>query len=274
VEDSDKPMETSGKSNNRLLDLDLKQLKSIKVALWTLVTVFVIIPVVAGIGTGLVMGFMALNADDAYSGDAYSDDEEWPTKSEDWGLTENVETPSKSVEITDPVVEMEIRRQIRKPTGELTEADIKRVKNLEFIHSSITNEGVKEVAKLKQLEKLSLSHTKITDEWLEEVIKLPKLRGLGLWDTKITDAGLKEVVKLKHLYYLNLGGTKITDAGLKELAKLKNLTELNLRYTQITEAGLKELAKCKQLEKLHLGHTQITDTAELQKALPKCKISD
>lgn len=269
MEDSDKPMETSGKSNDRLLDLDLKQLKSIKVALWTLVTVFVILPVVAGIGTGLVIGFMALNAEDTYSGD-----EEWPTKSEDWGPTKNVQASFKSVEIADPIVEKEIRRQIRKHTGELTEADIKRVKNLEFIHSSITNEGVKEVAKLKQLEKLSLSHTKITDEWLKEVIKLPKLRGLGLWDTKITDAGLKEVVKLKHLYYLNLGGTKITDAGLKELAKLKNLTDLNLRYTRITEAGLKELAKCKQLEKLHLGHTQITDTTELQKALPNCKISD
>ena len=269
VEDSDKPMETSGKSNDRLLDLDLKQLKSIKVALWTLVTVFVILPVVAGIGTGLVIGFMALKAEDAYSGD-----EEWSTKSEDWGPTKNVQASFKSVEIADPIVEKEIRRQIRKYTGELTEADIKRVKKLEFIHSSITNEGVKEVAKLKQLEELSLSHTKITDEWLKEVIKLPKLRGLGLWDTKITDAGLKEVVKLKHLYYLNLGGTKITDAGLKELAKLKNLTDLNLRYTRITEAGLKELAKCKQLEKLHLGHTQITDTTELQKALPNCKISD
>ena len=269
VEDSDKPMETSGKSNDRLLDLDLKQLKSIKVALWTLVTVFVILPVVAGIGTGLVIGFMALKSEDAYSGD-----EEWSTKSEDWGPTKNVQASFKSVEIADPIVEKEIRRQIRKYTGELTEADIKRVKNLEFIHSSITNEGVKEVAKLKQLEKLSLSHTKITDEWLKEVIKLPELRGLGLWDTKITDVGLKEVVKLEHLYYLNLGGTKITDAGLEELAKLKNLTDLNLRYTRITEAGLKELAKCKQLEKLHLGHTQITDTTELQKALPNCKISD
>ena len=42
MEDSDKPNHET---------LVLKQLKSIKVALWTLVTVFVIIPVVAGIGT-------------------------------------------------------------------------------------------------------------------------------------------------------------------------------------------------------------------------------
>ena len=49
MEDSDKPKETSNKPNNEVLVL--KQLKSIKVALWTLVTVFVILPVVAGIGT-------------------------------------------------------------------------------------------------------------------------------------------------------------------------------------------------------------------------------
>ena len=48
MEDSDKPKETSGKPNNEALAL--KQLKSIKVALWTLVTVFVILPVVAAIG--------------------------------------------------------------------------------------------------------------------------------------------------------------------------------------------------------------------------------
>ena len=48
MEDSDKPKETSDKPNNEVLVL--KQLKSIKVALWTLVTVFVILPVVAAIG--------------------------------------------------------------------------------------------------------------------------------------------------------------------------------------------------------------------------------
>jgi len=269
VEDSDEP---------NTEEMILKQFKSIKVAVWALVVMIVLLPVGGVIGGGVIAGFVALEVigggEDEYVGDTYSGDEELPTKSEDWGPTKNVQASFKSVEIADPIVEKEIRRQIRKYTGELTEADIKRVKKLEFIHSSITNEGVKEVAKLKQLEELSLSHTKITDEWLKEVIKLPKLRGLGLWDTKITDAGLKEVVKLKHLYYLNLGGTKITDAGLKELAKLKNLTDLNLRYTRITEVGLKELVKCKQLEKLHLGHTQITDTTELQKALPNCKISD
>ena len=185
------------------------------------------------------------------------------------------ETASKSVEIADPIVEKAIRVSLRKFAGELTEADLERVRTLEFINSSITNEGVKEAAKLKQLEKLSLSHTKITDECLKEVAKLPRLKDLGLWDTRITDAGLKEVAKLTQLEVLNLGGTKITNRGLKNVSKLTKLTYLNLRYiSRITDAGLKELAKLEKLEHLYLGHTQITDTAELQKALPKCEIGD
>ena len=65
MEDSDKPKETSNKPNNEALAL--KQLKSIKVALWTLVTVFVILPVVGAIGTGVVIGFIALTGDSPHS---------------------------------------------------------------------------------------------------------------------------------------------------------------------------------------------------------------
>ncbi|MDG2215131.1 MAG: hypothetical protein P8M70_15000 [Verrucomicrobiota bacterium] len=68
-------MKDSDKPNNEALAL--KQLKSIKVALWTLVTVFVILPVVAGIGTGLVIGFMALTS----SGEESPDEHGWATDS-------------------------------------------------------------------------------------------------------------------------------------------------------------------------------------------------
>ena len=68
----------------------------------------------------------------------------------------------------------------------------------------------------------------------------------------ITDAGLKEVAKLQQLKVLSLSGAKhVTDTGLKEVAKLKQLDVLSLGNTQVTKAGV----------------------AELQKALPKCKIS-
>ena len=64
----------------------LKQLKSIKVALWTLVTVFVILPVIAGIGTGVVIGFIALTSGEGDLGGG-------ETGAADWG-EEEAETPS------------------------------------------------------------------------------------------------------------------------------------------------------------------------------------
>jgi hypothetical protein len=43
---------------------------------------------------------------------------------------------------------------------------------------------------------------------------------------------------------------------------------------RITDAGLKKVAKLQQLSGLYLGSTKVTKAgvAELQKALPKCKI--
>ena len=83
MEDSGKPKETSNKPNNEVLVL--KQLKSIKVALWTLVTVFVILPVIAGIGTGVVIGIMALSG----GGDEYPTTHESPDG--EWGGEESHE---------------------------------------------------------------------------------------------------------------------------------------------------------------------------------------
>jgi hypothetical protein len=80
---------------------------------------------------------------------------------------------------------------------------------------------------------------------------------------------------LTALEELHLYRTKVTDAGLKELAELKGLKELHLQETKVTDAGLKELAGLKGLQELHLrGCREVTDAgvAELQKALPDCKI--
>ena len=82
-------MEDSDKPNNEVLVL--KQLKSIKVALWTLVTVFVILPVIAGIGTGVVIGFMALSG----GGNEYPTVKKAPT---DWGDAEEMDAHSPSPE--------------------------------------------------------------------------------------------------------------------------------------------------------------------------------
>ena len=59
------------------------------------------------------------------------------------------------------------------------------------------------------------------------------------------------VPDLAALQTLGLMDTKVTDAGLVHLTGLTNLQTLNFSFTKITDAGV----------------------AELQKALPNCKIS-
>ena len=102
-------MADSNKPNNEALAL--KQLKSIKVALWTLVTVFVILPVVAGIGTGVVIGFIALKGGDSHGGDHDAhgwevDHDHGPTPSDpiprDWGVRPTEDGEAANVDDSPP----------------------------------------------------------------------------------------------------------------------------------------------------------------------------
>jgi serine/threonine protein kinase len=199
------------------------------------------------------------------------------------------------------IVEAAIRSVLKKPEGELTQADLTKVTFLDLSGTQITDADLKEVAKLENLTYLKLSVCKqITGVGLKELAKLEKLTRLELSDTNLTDAGLKELAKLENLTKLYFAPNNITDAGLKEVTKLGNLTTLWLHNTQITGAGLKEVAKLKTLTYLDLrGCTQITATdlkelaklekltnlilsgeqftvariAEFKTALPNCQIS-
>ena len=71
--------------------------------------------------------------------------------------------------IADPIVEKAIRGELKKPEGELTEADLAKVTRLDFNDTQITDVGLKEVAKLKNLYWLSLgtpkSPTRASRKW-------------------------------------------------------------------------------------------------------------
>jgi Leucine-rich repeat (LRR) protein len=197
------------------------------------------------------------------------------------------------------VVESAVRRAAEKPKGALTKADYEKVTRLNLAASIVTRRAFESLAKLsklsylqlpqftrdrdfvdvakcKQLTSLHLRRTEITDEGLKEVAKLQQLTTLELTNTDITDKGLKQVSKLKKLSTLYLGYLDtISDAGLKEVSKLENLERLILTSPKITDKGLKELFKLKKLKELSLFGTKVTKAgvAELQKAVPKCKIS-
>ena len=88
--------------------------------------------------------------------------------------------------------------------------------------------------------------------------------------SELTKADLEEVLML----YLSPSGTGLQLTNVKGLEQLTQLTELRLDDNQLTSVkGLENLTQLKELSldsNYDLTKAQIT---ELQKALPKCKIT-
>ena len=141
------------------------------------------------------------------------------------------------------VIEAAIRKAAKKPTGELTKADLEKVRELYLVHDQLTD--VKGLEKLNQLTELSLVDNQLTD--VKGLEKLTQLRNLWLYSNQLTDVkGLEKLTQLKCLY---LNQNKLTDVkGLEKLTQLKFL---------ILD-GNPALTKA-QID-------------ELKKALPDCKI--
>ena len=114
----------------------------------------------------------------------------------------------------------------------------------------------------------------LSNNSLMQIGNLTHIRLLVLHATDVTDAGLAHLKGLTQLESLGLGSAPVTDDGLVHLQELTQLEILWLDSTRVTDAGLVHLKGLTQLKKLYLRGTQVTDAgvAELQKALPNCKI--
>ena len=94
------------------------------------------------------------------------------------------------------VIEAAIRTSLKKPTGELTKAELTKVTYLDLGYTKITDAGLKDIAKLEKLKRLILQGTQITDEGLWEVAKLQQLKSLNLvFCPKVTKAGVAGLQK-------------------------------------------------------------------------------
>ena len=104
---------------------------------------------------------------------------------------------SQTVEIDDPIIEKAIREELKKPTGELTEADLEHMTSLSFYDNQLT-ELPKGLEKLTQLTWLNLGHAQLTDvKGLEKCTQLTHLR---LSDNQLTSVeGLEKLTQLKYL---------------------------------------------------------------------------
>ena len=134
-------------------------------------------------------------------------------------MGQSVLAADKKPLIADPIIEKSVRMSLKKPTGELTKADLERVTRLDLYRANISDAGFKEIPKLKQVIVLGLSRSNISDMGLKVLTKCKKLEGLSLDSTQISDAGLKGLAKLAQLKGLRVQQTKVTKAGVAELQK-------------------------------------------------------
>jgi hypothetical protein len=182
--------------------------------------------------------------------------------------------------------------------------EFQQLRKLDLRETSVTNEGVKRLAALTNLRELQLGcflygrPVLVDDEALQTLAMLPQLEGLYLFGPGFTDAGLvhlQAVPDLRLLWFqgtgvspqalghlrcfnklevLALQGCEVGDAELRELLAVPELKRLYLNGVNVTDASVETLAQLRRLEVLSLGGTRMTPKAiaELQKALPDCKI--
>ncbi len=168
------------------------------------------------------------------------------------------------VEFSDPALEKEVRRKAAKPEGELTLADLRKVRSVDLTRSTTDIESLDACIfpQLSSLHQLYIGKGNITD--LNPIKGLTKLEGLRISMNPVSDvAPLSAMLAMDRL---DLGRTQVRDLG--PLKKMTKLTELMLDDTPVD--NLTPLAGIASLERLSIKRTRVSDLSPL-KGLRKLK---
>ncbi|HIG80262.1 MAG TPA: hypothetical protein EYQ62_01160 [Verrucomicrobiales bacterium] len=156
--------------------------------------------------------------------------------------------------------------ELKKPEGELTQADYQKVKRLSLYEVARPVEDITLVGELTNLERLDFAGGDISDP--AALAKLTKLRSLQIYNCGLKD--FSALSGLDSLEELNASGNKVSN-----LSSLKGLTKLRvLALNQNLIKDVSPLSGLKSLEWMNLMDNPISREAieALKKALPKCKI--
>ena len=151
--------------------------------------------------------------------------------------------------IAHPVItsRLDVLSSVVEANGQMTDEMLERISHLEHVVSlrlsnskSVTDEGVRHLARMPQLRVLDLSQTGITDRGLEVLRHLPNLESLSLVFTRVTDAGLEHLRGSHSLERLNLMWTNTGDGAIRALAGKRRLSHL-WSGNNLTDSGLTAL---------------------------------
>jgi len=169
--------------------------------------------------------------------------------------TKSIEVQQASTIVTfqDANFESLIREVIIKPNGDITDADMLTITNLDGIGRNISNiSGIEYCLNLKELD---LSDNQIID--ISALSGLTNLKKLTLIDNNIID--ISALSGLTNIVWLLLVHNQIVDIG--SLSGLTNLEELFLNENQIID--ISALSGLTNLEWLDLDKNQIIDISAL-----------
>ena len=163
---------------------------------------------------------------------------------------------------------------------QITDAGLVQLRGMNLKLLSIPKEATTDIGLMHYLAAVATPTKLNLRGWNITAAGLVHLAGMNLKTLQIptqakTDAGLPHyLAAIETRNELLLANWKITDAGLVHLIGQTKLRALFLRDTQITDAGLGHLKGMTHLQTLNLRGTKVTTTgvADLQKALPNCKI--
>lgn len=110
-----------------------------------------------------------------------------------------------------------------------------------FDELSVSEEGMRAIARLKNVHELDLSETNADDRMILALEGLTDLRSLNLRKTLISDKCIAHLEQHRRLQFLDLSKTMITDAAIPALVKLSHLSQIELQETKISIEGIREL---------------------------------
>lgn len=159
-------------------------------------------------------------------------------------------------------------------------AALRRLTNLSEIRAEfqLTDAGLRHLRGLTRLKELNLLNSSITDEGLTSMKGMRGLEKLYLTSynpgAAITDVGIQNLRGLINLRWLVLNCPDVTGDVVGDLSNLVNLEGLGLQGIDIGDEQLEYVLKFKKLKHLDLKRTRVTSEgiAGLRSSLPNCEV--